>query len=357
MKGVIQQRAIDIFQSPSACGIVLVRTRCQADIAAVYVGSQSKDVPNLTFTKTGNLSDFDSALGYTNGVMPPSAQAWVADPQGTWLQTAGTIYVLATGENDILHQPIYDVKVDDLAQHALAAGPYAPLIPAAYASRKPQPGGQTPTGTKLRRMSLSLDDAQTLAALLVPKLGALFPIGSDPTLDLSPTVSGSARVGVAMATVNELFDSPPVLMEPQSRAFLRSVVDFEIDHGATVEGLDRAHFDNAVESVQSPANFRALHAVEEALASSYLRTLDASAKSAALFGLFTAQGAYNAAVLHDTSLDIEARNLIEKSPGVDASLPEIAAARQAFLANSTPAAWNEENALLTNLTLAIVSAK
>jgi hypothetical protein len=366
MRGVIAQREIDIFQNPRACGAVLLRARCQSDTApAVPAGQNAKAYAlalvalekMLAFTRTGDLSSYDPKLGDANTVGPLAAQEWTRDPRGSWLRSAGVAYVLVTGEDDILHQVFYTDPVGMLAANVADAGPYGSLVPAKYAAIAAATVSSN-AGRKDQCVALDPTQAQQLGQLLAPELAKLFPIAADPAIDFSASPSGEARVGVAMSTANELFESPPVLMEPQSRAFLVRLYDFELAHGASVPGWVAARFDRVVSTGQSSAALNALYTAQKQLAGSYIRELPQAPQSALVFGLIAAQGAYNAAVLRDKSFDLGVRRSMSGGfAAEDTVIPEAAASRAAFLADSQPAQWVEENARLSDLTTAIVAAK
>ncbi|HEY8322294.1 MAG TPA: hypothetical protein VIG46_10960, partial [Candidatus Baltobacteraceae bacterium] len=68
--GVTKQGAVDILQSPRACGAVLFRSHCIAALGAFFATApRSAGLESaLSFARTGDLSTFDPKFAEINTV-------------------------------------------------------------------------------------------------------------------------------------------------------------------------------------------------------------------------------------------------------------------------------------------------
>ena len=140
-----------------------------------------------------------------------------------------------------------------------------------------------------------------------------------------------------------------VLMEPQSRAFISQLVDFEMSHGATVNGWTEKSLTAAISRVRSSNDLRKVFQVIQGdLMKSYLQTIPLNRRRILVDGLYMAQGAYNAAVLHDLKFDASVRTIVAEDEPLDSAISGLADARQAFLA-TTPGDWKTTNAALSKM--------
>ncbi|HEY8320897.1 MAG TPA: hypothetical protein VIG46_03790, partial [Candidatus Baltobacteraceae bacterium] len=228
--------------------------------------------------------------------------------------------------------------------HIDAAGPYAALVgPETRDAIVSAPGSPV----------LTPDQAAAFRTVLVPKLSALFPTAAVPTMKVVDGPLGDVQVGVYFSTWGELAESPSVVMEPGSRAFLQAIVDYTIAGGASVPDWTPARFRSAIVEARKPDDFRGLYGAVQLLEASYLRHEPRDRAARTLTGLYAAQGAYNAAVLRELPYDGSVRTIMANAGGLDAHILGFAAARRAALATAQ-GDWVAENAALSAVVRTIV---
>jgi hypothetical protein len=324
-QGVALQRAVDIFQNPRACAIVLLRTRCERDVAVVLAHVGERDIARwrhwLRFASTGDMSDYPAALGDLNtaGIRPLAA--WKSMPRETWFEAAGIDYVLATNEtSDVLHVFDEDELIGDLNEHADDAG----------------------TRGLLGRTGSQGD--------VVAALRDVFPDMADPQVATASDAVGEYRRGAYVATFNALGEVPVVLLEPQSRGFVIALVDADLALGAAT--ADEASLKKAIETRTSARDMLAWFLAVSELNTAASDRLSSAARARVLVGLYAAQGAQNAGVWREQPFDAKVRDHLTGRAA--AALPSAAdIARRAYLA-AKPDDWKAKNRALSALVMALL---
>jgi len=361
LKGVQFQRVIDIFQNPRSCGIVLLRERCIADLHVV--AGKAAETPEFQkeygFAISGDISTYPPQLGEANSLGPSEKLPWDSAPVASWLQAAGSAYVLSLGESDIIHQMFAMDYAGAVVFHAKNAGQYVDLIPLTLQKEAAEKGTKPPQAPAAGKMAMTsspiaLEQVPLVQQIIVSNLGPVFPVEAQPRLATTPGLVGDARLGIYQATFNELGESPQVLLEPQTRAFALELIRLEISQGASADGWTANSLEQAVSTARSSDDVGAFfQAIQEKLNASYLQTLPMPRRLVNVHGMLIAQGAYNAAVLHDSNFDGLVRSQIAQETSLDGLIPGFSDARKAFLA-STPGDWVIENADLSKMVRMII---
>ncbi len=345
-KGEAMQRAIDMLQDPRVCGIVLLRQRCTADIAAMLSLSpaQSPSAALLAiehFASTGDSELYDSKWTDANYIAVPGA-LWNGDPRTAWLETAGIIVEASYSQTPQITQLFSSPQYSALARYASEAEPYGVLIPEALAARAKEPS------------PLSLTDTEALSNALLPALKALFPATAEPVVTSTSGIRGDMQLGVEVSAANEMFESPTLFLQPQSRAFLHdlclriSSTQPDADSAAQWRTLGQQFL-----VAGTPTDWRNAYQIYQGIRSNLASQRVGQSKEAFLLGLFAAQTAYNAAILRDRSAEQDHLHLLSSITDLDAILPGLGAERAAVLA-ADARNWDAVNTAATRLTLWIM---
>jgi len=325
--GMARQRAVDIFQNPRACAIVLLRARCVRDTHVIFGYVGENEIPSwwkrLLFASTGDMADFPEQLGDLNTTGLTSLKQWKSLPRQTWFEGAGIAYVLALGEtDDVMHQLEERRLLGELNEHGADAGAQEVLG---------KSGSQADVVAALRKA---------------------FPISADPQVIASDDPAGDYRRGAYISTFNALGQVPAVLLEPQSRAFVVALVEADLATGATAPGWTGAALKNAIATQTSARDMLAWFEAVSALNTAANTRLGKAAHARVLVGIYAAQGAQNAGVWREKRFDREVRSYLT-GPATTA-LPRAAeAARRAYLA-AKPDDWRAKNRSLSALVLALL---
>jgi hypothetical protein len=328
--GQSYERSFEDYHEPGTCGIVLERQQCRDDFAAVqaFFGSGKMDGEVAAWLKDGDL---DNSLTDWDGVMIPDEE-WKRDPAFSWWYIAGILSAAqdtprTTGVDDMVS------SIDDLlTKHAAAAPPqFANLIDA--------------TGSPSARVKR-----------LITALDIAVPPVAFPSLTLAGGDTGDAQLGVYSSTLQELIDNPMALSRPASRLFALTVID-------KLEALDRKLGDSfSFDGIRThlrgeisgdPDQLNADIRLPLTGWTSMLKHAPAE-RDAYLFGVMTAQTAYNAAILKDENADSTfLRGVISQTkpyPGMSD------AAKSAVLTmqNVPYGKWTDINAAASAATLAIM---
>ena len=331
-RGILSQRAINIFQDPRACGIVLLRATCAAALP-----------PQLaSFARTGDRDLIDPKWAEANAVLPPDPARWKADPRDLWLELAGTVYQESywPERERVLGDLFMIPALRGLATHAVDAGPFQALVPVQL-----QGHGDT----------LMVPAAATFFKGLVSDLGLLFPIAADPNVHSGDGLRGDMLRGVYLSTGGEMFESPLLFLSPQSRAFFRDVCNALAENSTDPEGATKARqLGERFLVASGPTEWANLQKQwEESLIVWTVRPFPQPRRDAVLYGIFSAQIAYNAAILRDPKVPVSGQfNALRNFDGADAGFPNLTLLRERILA--TPSGdWKALNDNATALTLAI----
>jgi len=319
---------------PGTCGIVLERDRCKSDLRTVqqWRGTDPTDAAYRRWLDSGDVSLKPSTW---NGSYIPD-KAWTEAPLFSWWYTMGVVSIAISqprseGADDYLAH-----YVGELAKHQDAAPQqYKDLILA--------------NGTPFGR-----------AQPLQQAVDAAVPVLPYPAPTLGSGIASDARLGVYLATLQELVDSLLAVSRPESRAFASLVLRaLESRHRQFSDGLSVAPLIAALQS-DIPFDPEQLDkAWREPLAEKTINgKWPAATRMALLLGQVLAQVAYNAAVLKDTQSDATFRGALAQLPGwsgMSQGLRSEIAALQKLPSPASGGSWEQINSAATRATLDLVS--
>src|SRR5215469_14068336 len=175
-----------------------------------------------------------------------------------------------------------------------------------------------------------------------PALESVFEHAAPPVAFVSPkydsTPMGYARLGISMATINEMIDSPSLLAQTDAQTFVDAFVDrVRSIADPAVPPSQLTTFRNAL-VVDSNFDHDSAIAVAEQTTTPFIRGLPQTDKGAFLVGLLTAQSAYNAFALKDPSASSEQLGALGSFTDLDDSDPKVHALR-AKLATTQSGDW------------------
>jgi hypothetical protein len=290
-------RAILLLRSPFACGIVVLRARCIADVDGFLSGrgdADFKEVPKVgphpatglrAYVTNGDRDGFDRALYWLNSTSSTEPM-WKSDPAGAAAYDAGiedVFFPAALG--NMAAEYLSLGPVIDISNHLALVPPdalpvdVAPLRTAGTSSKS----AQLPPG------------ALAFTKTLVQALDTTLPGEPLATFSYPAGPAGDAMLGIATNTVFELTDSAAWASQPDTQRFfddytarLRIIAPERATEIATVR-----------QKLRGGAGFRG---VEAGTAASQLfgKVLEASpGRQRMLLGGLAAQLPYNAAVFRD----------------------------------------------------------
>jgi hypothetical protein len=320
-QGVLAQQAVEFIADPRGCGIALLRSHCRDAFAALGQGKLAS-VPGLSdYLETGEVSRFPKQLGDVNAIVYPKTQ-WQADPRSTWLRAAGVVTLASfhpAGNTYVLMQAIL---LDDMADHATQAAPFAVGMP-----------------FQLLHGKSAVDDFGKLGDAIAGQMLQAFPAEAVPSSRTADGDAGVAQLGVLAATANEMFESPLLLFQPSSRRYLHDVsllVGDTQDAATFLTAKSAAEWKPTIERFQQAVGDK-------------VRSLPEKQKAFFIVGLYSAQAAYNAAVLHETPMRDSAANLLQKAAASNSQNARDLAAKL------TSADWHEVDVAATELTRMLMS--
>jgi hypothetical protein len=296
----------DIQVMPSACGIVLEREQCNADIARQvnnWIGSYT---PESTWQ-----SDPVFAWWYTTGIVSIGASM----PQG-----AGSDTYLAS---------------------------YAKLLDE-HASLAPSNAWVFPGATPYARM-----------AVLQARLEAIFPVEAYPAVQFRSGDLAYAQLGVYVSTLSQLIDNTVALSRPESRAFAKVVLArLQQAHQQFNDGLSATAVQALVDRpiVADPAWIDSHW--RQPLTKSLNMKWPTPQRQAFLVGMLVTQLAYNAAVLKYPESDTESRAAAARMPpwsGISSKTRGDISALFAIPSVAKGGQWEDINAAATTATLDIAN--
>lgn len=282
---------------PGTCGIVLERPQCNADFRTIQAmqGPDPTDAAMTAWLATGALAD---AVKDANGTYVPD-RAWTTNPDFAWWYSAGLVSIAAgMPQNEGTTEYLAHFQ-DVMASHdGLAPVEYKGLILA--------------SGTPFARL-------QPLQAALLRTI----PAAPYPALELHAGAKGDVQLGIYESTLQELLDNPLALSRPESRAFGLLVV-------RQLQAINDAYGTGASLAVVSKPlsgdipDTAGINAMRDALSRAVSTKWPLARRQAYVLGAFTAQVAYNAAVLQDPAADAMFRGA-GASLGYDGMSPVVAA--------------------------------
>lgn len=345
--GELMQQGINVLQNPRTCAIVLLRSVCKSALRSLGSSVFSR------FASLGDIDLFDQKWSDANSVVIPR-DAWKRNGREAWLETAGVILESSYNpQGELLHLMAMPMFAD-LARYASSANPYGALIPGAIQRRAHSPSTSSKIGKlKTSTLGITLSDADVLAASLLPILKGLFPAESQPAVTVGQGLRGDMQMGVFVSTANEMFESPLLFLEPQSRAFLHDACMAMANLQSNAAQANRARvLGQRFLSLDSPSAWKAAIGDWQAMWVATARDLPEPRKDAFALGIMSAQTAYNAAFLREKPALADQLGLLANSTNLSSQVPAIGPPLSALL-NADKTNWHSVNLLASALTTAI----
>ena len=308
-KGRSMERVVLAIQQPSICAIVLLRARCVADFDRAFGPNPPAQLSGLRGAfASGDLRPVIDKVGEMN-TAHVEPDRWKSDPHNTWLYVAGTVSVAAPAAADnLIMQLMASIDAADLAKHERDAGSLESLLPPEDTKRivsatpEPLASGMP----QAEQLGLPMDRIGPYEAALAANLETAFPSPAFPAVSYPSGVLGDLHAGVAVATMNELLDNTQVLVQPDAQQFLDQLFAYLKSLGTNE---DAAQFDSVRASLR-PAALAAVakRRLEKKDVDPYtpvmraLLLLPKPRVQGIIYGMFAAQGAYNAVVQRNTQL-------------------------------------------------------
>ena len=350
------ERAVGLFEDPRMCGIVLLRKECTADIEAILSLTAGNENPTLSrmasFARTGDIDTYDPKWADANVVIFPEG-LWKTDPRSTWLEAAGVLLQSHYGVDSALAPIFNSPTYMDVARHADQAGPYGALVSGDLVRTSRKATSQSSVdGLPTTSAALNMDQLQRLSTSLVPQLTALFPPQARPSVSIGQSFKGDMQLGVFVSCASEMFESPTLFLQPSSQEFLSALSSQLADVQSNADNAQQARaMSQGFLAADSPDAWKKLYKDFQRSSGQALASLPGRRKSAFIAGMFAAQLAYNAAILHDAAAARQQLGALVATPS-DLNVPGFAEKRDALKA--VPAGdWHALNRIAAELTLTI----
>ena len=280
----------DIDLAPGTCGIVLERPQCASDLETI-AGMRGSDPTDARVRKWFASGDISLRVKNWNDTYVPD-KAWIDDPGFAWWYTAGVASIAASLPQGPNMAEYVGSIVDVLAKHASAA----PSDSSSWVLSG---------GTPYARL-----------ASIQEQLQQTFPVVAYPAAVFAASPTSYAQLGVYLATVEELVDSPSAFSRPESRAFAAvALAKLQSLHESFADGLTVAPMQAEINEPFMVDRSWLNTTWRKSLTSQTLNTTwPKEPRDALVMGGMIAQVAYNAAVLKDSTADADFRSVISKLP-------------------------------------------
>jgi hypothetical protein len=356
-RGRAAGRGILILRDPRACGIILLRARCSADVDAFLDGRGDTDfatVPKIgahpasglrAFVTDGDRDGYDFALAWFNTTSATQAM-WHDDPRGAALYDAGVESVLlpTASLGNVLLRWFQLGPVTDLARHLAAI-----------------PGGTLPVPTDALSVK-TVASAQSTSVLRLPpgadafadRLVAAIDAHDPPApLVVIPAGHGDlayAELGVAGTVLLELIDSPQWLAQSDAQLYAQSFATRLASLAPGASGDEHA----LAQQLRVTADYSVARA-QNAVLHAEMPVVNGPQGKRIIVAAAAAQMGYNAAILRDPKAAQSYIAVLSGFDVLDAAVPGFAAAR-AGAASLQPSDWTAQYRLSVKLVDLIVHA-
>ena len=315
-RGASYERVVLANEYRGWYGIALFKPAFEADLAAFDSGVDFPKAPKdplttalRTYLRSGDTSSFSEALGQINTI-EPFAKHVPANGGVAWFVEAGMADADIRGAaGNFALQALAAVHPVWLRDHASLGGAYATAI-----GLEPAHAAQA-----------------DLLGSVEPKIVDVFEraLPSKPFVDVAYPDGpvGLARLGVSVATLNQMIDMPSLLAQPPAQAFVDRLMDAIGRIGAAslspdqVADLRRALVVNAKfdhDTALSMTSHTVLAMVDD---------LQPADKDRFLVGLLAAQTAYNAVVFRDPNAQAQQDGALGQFAELDDVLPAVRSLR------------------------------
>ena len=353
-RGRIAGRGVLIVRDPRACGIALLKPRCNVAVDAFLqrhgqADADYKSVPKigphpatgLRAFLAGDREAMDFALEWFNTAQS-TEQMWIDDARAAALYDTGVLDVLLPAARG--YPPFESMAiagpVGDLASHAARIPAntlpvdLGPIRAAASVEMTPFNVGEN---VYQRRVRLP-PGASKFAHDVVGKLEASMPSPPFATLAYTDDAAGDAALGVAAATVRELSEVPGYwLVQPDVQSFVGLYVD-RLRAVAPEHARDAGDLREKLRGA-AIVDFAAMQAAHTRLLGAVFGAPTARAQRAAV-AFAAAQLPYNAMIVRDEKTAVALLGAVGRSDDLDA-IPGFASAR-AEARTLAPADWSAQ---------------
>lgn len=308
-------------------GIALFHSRFAADIDAMESGTDFAATPEAkqklyepmrTFLESGDASKLPKELADWNYFDPFVGEKTL--PAEAWFVQAGIAEVeaRAAGTNLVL-QLMAGPRAKWLVDHASAGGDI---------------------GSKLKAFGKaeSADSMLSVEGAIKNQFATLASPSTFVTLAYPSGLIGDARLGMAVATINQMLDSPALLAQAESQGFVLATVAQLRSLATTDDVRSRVADLRRALVVDGSFQHEAAAAAMNNVIGSVIRPLPENRRDCILFGVFAAQIPYNAAVFRDPAAAGQQLGSIAQFHALDAADPAAAQIRAQLVA-VTPNDW------------------
>ncbi len=325
-RGRSYQRVILANEDRKWYGIPLLGPTFSSDLDTLASGQDFPEAnvaqivdPLRMYLESGDRTSLPAALGDINAFMPyadkppPDGKTW-------WFVQAGMADadVRAAGDNPAL-QALADVHSRWLQDHASLGGPYGQAL------------GSAPT-------QQSFDDVVHSEAGIESLFEGMFPATPFVTVTYPKGPMGYARLGMTMQTISQMLDSPTLLAQPQSQAFVDAVVrQLETVTGTAIPAALLSSYRSSL-VVDADFDHARAYSVAQDLTGRLIKSLSKSDQGCYFVGMLSTQAVYNAVVFRDTGYVVTQLGALRYFDQLDTTDPAAAALRR-WLSAASPTDW------------------
>jgi hypothetical protein len=312
-------------------GIAVLHARFSADIDVLESGEDFPVTPDevrvayepmRAYLENGDASKLPKEFAGWNALEPYSSAAKPTSASA-WFVVAGMADVAIRAADDELALQMMAVDHPKwLADNAALGG--------AFASELGTPGTVD-----------SEDHIFSTEHSIETNFEAMFPARAFVSPAYPPGLAGDAQIGVAMSTINELLDSPALLAQPESQAFVDAAIARMKSMATSSAVRDELAGYRGALVVDSSFDHDAAYADGMSADGDLLRSLPTDRRDCVFFGTFAAQIPYDAVAFRDPNAAAQQLGALKNFDDFDATDPKAAQLR-AQLSGVAPTDWTDE---------------
>jgi hypothetical protein len=353
--GRSEERIAFGLEQPKMFGIALFRDRSLSDLTATVLLLKENHGPKSYGDITvaletlrplidrGDISGVDKALWGSTVIEPYDSTTPPPPPSDWWMVELGMASVdVDAARVDYLAYFLESAHPAWIAGHIAYAGRFASVVPESGRMVAARAGLQflsqngstakasAPAPATSASPSSNASDLQSFESKLSQHLAGVFVEAAFPAMVYDASAVGDARRGLAIATVNELIESPPVLGQRDSQEFIDELIDSmksTTGDPKVLAAIADARLETSVP--QQADTFEGESRLDKTSADFrvYFESIPEERSRRSILGQLAAQTFYNASNFQDSNYDATFRNNIGSIADLDAAIPGMAAAR------------------------------
>lgn len=339
-RGQSYERVVLAGQDPKWYGVVLFRPIFAGDLDAFDSGKDFPDEndvrvsitdPLRAFMRSGDVTALPDSLGGST-FFDPYLNRQPKDPATWWFAEAGMAdaEARAAGGN-IAARAMAVIHPGWLGDHKALGGAYGALL------------GDTPHSfDDITRMQSKIEATFEGAVAPKPFVELQFPVGP----------IGYARIGMSLQTVSQMLDSPTLLAQSQSQAFVDVVLgEVRAVAGSKVPSDLITSYRNAL-IVDSNFDHDKAYQNGQRLLDSFIPSMSKSDQGCFFVGMLSTQAFYNAVIFKDTNYVGQDLGALAQFDQLDSLDPTVASLRKQ-LSSISRTDWAEQQRLSSALVQAL----